>query len=121
MTDDPTLTDGMLVNEDGTKVDPDAFTAWVADHPANVLGLELSHALAECIGATQIHHKKSSFQLQVTIEQGDSYFGELIVTPVVSSKPAKADPMGRPFFPNTTGGLSRRNPAQPMIPGTEDT
>jgi hypothetical protein len=115
---DPT-DQAVLVNEDGTEIDPDAFVDWVRDHPANILGLELSHALAECISATQMHGKRSTIKLDIGIELGDSYFGELLVTPRVTVKPAEADPQARPFFPTDRGGLSRSNPSQSQLPGIE--
>jgi len=111
----------MTVTDDtGTEIDPDAFVQWVHDHPNNILGLELSEALAECVEATQLLGRKSRLTFQVGIELGESFFGELLITSEITSKPAKPRPEARPFFPTPNGGLSRRDPSQPQIPGMDN-
>lgn len=110
----------VLEDADGDKLSPDAFVDWIRDHPANVLGHELSGHLRDCIEATRIHGKKSTLRLDVEITNTSSRFGELLVTPKVTSKPAQADIEARPYFPTANGGLSRRNPDQPSIPFPKD-
>lgn len=114
------MTTPKLITADGIEVDGGAFTAWIEDYPKGALGLELSEALAECVHATQLHGKTSTLTMTVTIKQGERYFGELDVTTDVKTKPARAKAPTATFFPTEHGGLSRRDPNQPQIPGTED-
>lgn len=108
-----------LITRDGQVVDPAAFTEWVAEYPKGQLGLALSEALAECINATQLYDKSSTFTLKVQIAPGEAFFGELIVKADVSTSPAKPAAPAITFFPTPTGGLSRRDPNQSQLPGTE--
>ena len=108
-----------LVTKDGQEINPEAFTAWVDEYPRGQLGLELSEALAECISATQLYGKVSELTLTVRIGPTKSMFGELLVQTKVNGKPAKPTSPEVTFFPTPDGGLSRRDPNQAQLPGTE--
>ena len=108
-----------LVNADGQVIDGAAFTDWIGEYPKGQPGLELSEALADCIGATQLHGKASTFSLKVTMAPGEGFYGELLVKTQVTSAPARASAPVATFFPTPTGGLSRRDPNQAQLPGTE--
>lgn len=116
---DPT-TRPPLTTADGQKIDPHAFSAWVEDYPRDALDHELSEALAECLTAAQLYGKVSTFTLKVEIAPTRSHLGDVIVKHRVDSKPAKPTPPEVAFFPTPGGGLSRRDPQQPQIPGTEN-
>lgn len=108
-----------LVTRDGQEIDPEAFAAFLAEYPKGQLGLELSEALAECIAATQLYGKPSSLSLAINIGPTKSMFGELIVQAKVTGKPARPASPEVTFFPTPSGGLSRRDPNQAQLPGTE--
>ena len=114
-----TPTPRQLVTSDGQVVNGEAFTDWIGEYPKGQLGLELSEALAEYISATQLHGKSSTFTLKVTMAPGEGFYGELLVKTQVTSTPAKAAAPAAAFFPTPTGGLSRRDPNQAQLPGTE--
>jgi hypothetical protein len=108
-----------LTTRDGQEIHADAFTTWVDEYPKGQLGLELSEALAECIAATQLYGITSTLSLAVSIAPGKSMFGELIVKTKVASKPGKPTAPEVAFFATPDGGLSRRDPSQTQLPGTE--
>lgn len=114
------MRDRQLTTADGQVIDPDAFVEWVGEYPKGQLGLELSEAMAECVTATQLHQKTSTFTLKVTMAPGEGFYGELVVKTDVKSTPARASAPVATFFPTAEGGLSRRDPNQRQIPGTED-
>ena len=96
--------------------DADAFVRWIADYPRGLLGIELSEAMAACVQATQLYDKTSTFNLKVTVAPGNQGMGDLLVKADVTSKPTNPT---MTFFPTPDGGLSRRDPNQPALPGTE--
>ena len=108
-----------LTTRDGQLVDPEAFARFVAEYPKGMLGLELSEALAECIAAAQLYGKASTFTLSVSVATTNSPMTELLVKAKVDSKPARATVPEVTFFPTPEGGLSRRDPNQSQLPGTE--
>ena len=107
--------------EISTEVDPEAFVAWVNEYPRGALGFDLSKALAECVRSTQLHGRASTLQLAVKIQPGEGLADDLAVTAEVKSKPAAAPVPKVTFFATAEGGLSRRDPNQPAIPGMETT
>lgn len=102
-----------------TKIDPTAFQRWIEEFPKDLLGFELSEALATCVRATQTWAKTSSFTLKVSIAPGEGVDSELVVTTDVATKPAKPKPPKVTFFATDNGGLSRQDPTRRQIPGTE--
>ncbi|MGL4298572.1 MAG: hypothetical protein ACRCW4_05800 [Candidatus Neomicrothrix subdominans] len=108
-----------LVTRDGQQIDGEAFTRFVAEYPKGQLGLELSEALGECIAATQLYGMKSTMTLTIEIGPTKSMFGELMVKTKVNGKPAQPTSPEVTFFPTPEGGLSRRDPNQSQLPGTE--
>ncbi len=97
--------------------DPAAFMRWLEEYPRGMLGAELAEALAQCVNATRLHDKTSTFALKVTIAPGNQGLGDLQVQAKVDSKPAKPTNPVMTFFPTEGGGLSRRDPNQPTLPG----
>jgi len=116
--EDP-LSKHTLITRDGQQVDAQAFTRFLDEYPKGILPLELAEALAECIAATQLYDKASSFTLTVQVAPTNSMLGELLVKAKVDSKPARATVPEVSFFPTPEGGLSRRDPNQSQLPGTE--
>ncbi len=106
--------------EDGAVINPEAFVDMVGEWPKGMLGLELSEALTACTNATQLHGGKSTLTLTVQVERGKSIEGEFLVTTEVKSKPYSPKVAPATFFPTADGGLSRRDPNQPALPGTEE-
>lgn len=102
---------------DQDDLDPLAFIAWLQEHPRGALGRELAQALADCVQATQLYDKVSTFGLTVKIGPGNQHLGDLQVQATVASKPAKPTDAILTFFPTPAGGLSRRDPLQPSLPG----
>lgn len=98
-------------------LDPAAFITWLQDYPRGILGLELAEALAACVQATQLYDKTSKFSLSVVIAPGNQGMGDLLVQAKVDIKPAKPTNPVLTFFPVEGGGLSRRDPNQPTLPG----
>lgn len=95
------------------------FARFLAEFPRGRLPLDLSAAMAECVTATQLTGKVSRFTLTVTMRPTKGIDGELEVTSEVSTKPAKGDVPSLVFYPTNTGGLSRRDPNQPTLPGVD--
>ncbi len=101
--------------------DAEAFVRWIAEYPRGLLGIELSEAMAACVQATQLYDKSSTFTLKVTGAPGNPGMGDRLVKAGVASKPAKPTNPTMTFFPTPDGGLSRRDPNQSQLPGTETT
>lgn len=101
-----------LTTPEGQKVDPDNFVRFVEAFDQNTLALAMSDAIAECTAATQLLHKKSTITLTLSVEHGDSLFGELMITPDVKSNPARQKPNPTAMWPTREGGLSNRDPDQ---------
>jgi hypothetical protein len=103
-----------------TEIDPAAFQRWIDDYPKNLLGFELSEALAACVRATQTWEKTSTFTLKVSLAPGEGVDSELIVSIDVTTKLAKPKPPKVTFFATESGGLSRRDPSRQHLPGMEN-
>lgn len=103
----------------GVDFDAAAFVRWIEEYPRGLLGIELSEAMAACVQATQLYDRSSAFTLKVTIAPGNQGMGDLLVQARVDSKPAKPTNPTMTFFPTPDGGLSRRDPNQTQLPGTE--
>lgn len=104
-----------LVNPDGTTRDPNGFTRWIHEYPRDALDRDLSARLAECIEATQLHGKKSTLTLTVTILPGKGYYGELEVKAKTKADPAEPDTPVATFFATADGSLSRSDPNQASL------
>lgn len=102
------------------RFDPEAFQKWLAEYPKGLLGFQLSEGLAKIIEATQLYDKSSAMSLKISVSPGTGFEGQLNVTADVSVSPAKPKPPTATFFPTAAGGLSRRDPNQPQLPGTEN-
>lgn len=109
----------MTQQHDQIPVDGDAFLAWLQEYPRGQLGLELSEGLRACVTATQLYEKASTLTLKITIGPGAEGYGDLLVKPEVTAKPAKPAARAMTFFPTENGGLSRRDPNQPTLPGVD--
>lgn len=103
------------------ETDPEAFQHWLAEYPRGALGVDLSVALSECVMATRAHQGKSTLTLTVTIAEGRTDLGDLLVSAKVGKKLAEPPAPLYEFFPTEDGGLSRSDPNQPRIPGMEST
>lgn len=108
-----------IITRDGQQVDPEAFAQFIAEYPKGMLGLELSEGLTDCVAAAQLYGKTSTLTLTVQIAPTKSLLGELVVKAKVDSKPAKPTSPEVTYFPTPNGGLSRRDPNQSQLPGTE--
>lgn len=95
------------------------FTEWLAEFGHGALDDELAAALSEVSEAVQIQGKKGTITLKLTVSQHKA--GALVVDADVDAKPPKGP--GRSaifFFDPVSGELSRRDPRQPQLPGTEE-
>lgn len=96
------------------------FSDWLAEFGGGALDDELAAALSEVSEAVQVQGKKGTITLKLAVSQHKA--GALVVDADVDTKPPKGP--GRAaifFFDPATGALTRRDPRQPQIPGTEDT
>lgn len=108
-----------MPNDTAIEFDASAFVKWIEEYPRGLLGIELSEALAQCVQATRLYDKTSTFTLKVTVAPGNQGLGDLLVKADVSAKPAKPANPTMTFFPTDDGGLSRRDPNQTQLPGIE--
>lgn len=100
-----------------TTAETGTFADWLADYQNGRLDNLLTAALHEVAEKVSMLDKAGSIQLSLTIApQG----GGVIVTGKVSHKSPQAKEAGQFFFVDPAGGLSRRDPRQPTLPGVGD-
>lgn len=96
------------------------FIKFIKEYPSGSLGRDLEEALAECVESTLLYGKSSALTFKVNIKPVDRVGNGFDITTDIGTKPARSKPPTATYFPTAEGGLSRRDPEQPQIPGTED-
>lgn len=97
---------------------PRAFVPFLHEIRQGVLTAELAEAIQFATQAALDAGKKSTITLKLVIEPDKS--GIVVsVTDSLDVRTPQAPKAPTIFFPDEHGNLTRRNPAQPNIPGTE--
>lgn len=94
------------------------FVPFLHEIRGGVLSAELAEAIQLATQAALDAGKKSTVTLKLVIEPDKSG----IVVSVTDTLDVKTPPAPRTptiFFPDQAGNLTRRNPAQPTVPGLE--
>lgn len=99
--------------------EPIKFSQFIADFGGGALDDELTAALAEVAESAQLLDLAGSLDLKLKLSIPKKTTGGLIVDASVTAKPPKQSRAAF-FFVAEDGALSRRDPNQPQIPGTED-
>lgn len=84
-----------MQTSDGQKLNVDTFLEFLEGFAGGEVASELTIALAKATRATTDHYGKSTFTLTITVEQMDeSMFGQLLISPKIVEKPARAQRAG---------------------------
>lgn len=93
------------------------FSDWIAEFGEGALDDELTAHLMEVATAVRLHGKAGSLTLKLKFgEKG----GGVIVDADVSSTAPQTKPSAFFYVDEKNARLSRRDPRQPQLPGTED-
>ncbi len=91
------------------------FSDWLRDYNGGALDDKLSAALAEVAGDVVLLEKPGTVAL--TLKIAENAGGVVVEHDVKATHPKSKN--GQFFYVTTDGELSRRDPNQPSIPGTE--
>lgn len=96
---------------------PIQFSQWLKGYGSGLLDDQLTASLRECAEQVVLLDKGGTVTLKLSlVAQG----GGVVVTPKVTTNAPEAKQGGQFFFVADNGCLSRKDPRQPQLPGTED-
>jgi len=99
-----------IISEDGQFIRP--FSDWIDTQREGALGIELSEALHELVGAVTVMGKAGSLTLKLTIKPGEKgTTGSVTVTDAVTVKRPE-EHVESFHFVDADGNLTRNNPRQ---------
>jgi hypothetical protein len=101
----------------GEKMTPIMFSDWLKRFQSGSLDDKLSAAIDDVATAVMLMDKAGSLTLKLDMSQDG---GALIVTADVNPKPPRPKQSAVFYHDPKRGGLSRRDPNQPQLPGWED-
>lgn len=93
------------------------FSDWIAEFGEGSLDDELTMHLMEVATAVRLHGKAGSLTLKLKFSEKG---GGVIVDADVASTAPQTKPSAFFYVDEQRGRLSRRDPRQPQLPGTED-
>lgn len=93
------------------------FSEWLAEFGGGALDDQLTAALMEVATAVTLQNKAGTVSLKLKL--GSMSGGVTVEADVVSSAP-KSKPSQFFYVDDMRGELTRRDPKQPQLPGTED-
>lgn len=91
------------------------FAMFVQEQRGGALHAELSEALAELVAACLEHDKSGTLTLKINVAPTKAA-GTVQVSDDVTLKAPQGSRGAALFFTDSSGNLSRRNPAQPELP-----
>lgn len=93
------------------------FSEWLAEFGSGALDDELTASLTEVAQSVRLQGKGGAVTLKLKVSEKG---GGVIVEADVSSSVPRQKPSGFFYVDELSGALSKRDPRQPQLPGTED-
>lgn len=111
----PTTPDTDTERDEVEPEDRPPFSAFAASHRYGAFNTEVTNAFADLVAAVEKYDKAGSMTITLKLKPTGS--GPIVVTDDVTTKPPTAPKPETYYWRTDDGGLSRRDPRQPELPG----